>query len=172
MDITIILIEKFFWSGVAAIGFGILFNIPPRTIFTVGILGAFAGLIKFSLLASGLNVMLASLAAATFVGLISVPLSHSVHTPPFVFSIPAIIPMIPGYFGYKMMLGLFNLTIADPSAADTAQIASVFNYGLKMIFVLFSLTIGVSMPMLILRKQTVKNIKIKNKKRNGSKDKI
>ncbi|NLT51261.1 MAG: threonine/serine exporter [Ignavibacteria bacterium] len=159
------LAERFIWSGIAAAGFGILFNVPSRSLFSAGLLGAFAGLIKFPMIMSGVNIILASLAAATFVGFISVPLAHRVHTPPFVFSIPAIIPMIPGYFAYKMILGLFNLTVASSLSENADLMFSVFNNGLKMIFILFSISIGVSLPMLISRRQTVKNLSIKKLKK-------
>ena len=38
---------KSFWSGVAGIGFAILFNVPKRTLIAIFILGLLGGVIKF-----------------------------------------------------------------------------------------------------------------------------
>jgi len=153
------LLELAIWSGAAAVGFGVLFNIPKKAIFTVFILGFGAGLIKFILLKFDFNIISSSLIAAIFVGALSVPLSHKIHQPPVVFSIPAVIPMIPGFFAYKTILSIMKFTF---SAGDNARkielIEAIFSNGFTMIFILIGLTIGVSSPLLFLRKSTFKNI--------------
>ncbi len=39
-------VEKGFWFGIGAIGFGVLFNVPLRTLFPIYVLGAIGGLAK------------------------------------------------------------------------------------------------------------------------------
>ena len=89
IDIIISLLEVSLWSGIAAVGFGILFNVPRKAIVTVFFLGFGAGLIKFILLHFHLHVVLASFIAALFVGVLSMPLAHKIHQPPVVFSYPS-----------------------------------------------------------------------------------
>lgn len=147
------------WSGIAAIGFGILFNIPKKAILTVFLLGFCAGFIKFILLYYQIHIVLASFIAATFVGIISMPMSHKIHQPPVVFSIPAVIPMIPGYYAYETVLAIINFTFMETELAKKSELmAAIFTNGFTMFFILISLTIGVSFPMLMMRKHLVKNI--------------
>lgn len=153
------LIEVAIWSGIAAVGFAILFNIPKKAILTVFLLGLGAGLIKFILLDFHNNIILASLSAASFVGLVSMPLAHRIHLPPVVYSIPAVIPMIPGYFAYETVLSIMSfIFLEEDISKKTILMQAIFSNGFTMLFILISLTIGVSLPLLILRKSTVKKL--------------
>ncbi|TNJ42895.1 threonine/serine exporter family protein [Tamlana fucoidanivorans] len=160
IDLLLRLLEVSFWSGIAALGFGIIFNVPKKTIFTIFLLGSSAGLIKFFLLYFDCHVALSSLVAATFVGFISIPIAHKIHHPPVVFSIPAVIPMIPGYFAYETILSIMNFVFIETDEGKRLMlIDAIFANGFQMIYILLSLTIGVSLPMLILNKSSVKSLK-------------
>ena len=151
------ILETAVWSGIAAVGFGILFNIPRRSILTVFFLGFSAGFIKFLLINMQVNIVIASFFASLAVGILSIPLAHRIHQPPVVFSIPAVIPMIPGYFAYKTVLAMMNFTFMETEPAKRAElIDAIFSNGFTMFFILISLTLGVSFPLLLLRKTTVK----------------
>ncbi len=163
MVIEIIVLEKIFWSGVAAVGFGILFNIPKRIILPVFFLGGLAGFLKFTALANDTGIVLSSLVAASAVGFGSIPFAHKKHTSPFLLSIPSIIPMIPGYFGYKMLLGIMQLAIYNNPETDITTLMSVIHNGLNMMFILLSLSIGVSLPWLIFREKGLRKIKLAGK---------
>jgi len=158
----ILILSKAFWCGWGALGFGILFNVPPRTLFSIWIGGAIAGLIKFSLLQLTAGVVLASFGGALAVGITSIPIAHFRHAPPMIFSIPAVIPLIPGVFAYRTMLGLMKLT--GNIGADYNQIMlETVNNGTKTIFILMSLAMGVAVPMHLMRKESVKNIRLHKK---------
>ncbi|MGB5417321.1 threonine/serine exporter family protein [Algibacter sp.] len=159
LETIIKLLEVAIWSGIAALGFGLLFNIPRKTMITVFVLGFAAGLIKFTLLNFGFNIVLATLIAVIFVGVVSMPLAHKIHHPPVVFCIPPVIPMIPGYFAYKTVLSVMNfIFIEEDVEKRLALIDSIFSNGFTMFFILISITLGISLPMLILRKNTVKKL--------------
>ena len=154
------ILEKGFWAGFAALGFAILFNVPQRTLLVIWAMGAFGGLLKFLLLGLEVNIVLASLAGASLIGVLSVYAAHNKHSPPLVFSIPSVIPMVPGAFAYRMMLGCMEL-VATSSNSDTylKTLAETTNNGLKAIFILIALSAGVAIPMLVTRKDTFKRIK-------------
>ena len=159
IEIILKLLEVSFWSGAAALGFGILFNIPKNSILTVFLLGASAGFIKFLLIHFNIHVVLSSFTAASFVGIIGVPLAHKIHQPPVVFSIPPVIPMIPGYFAYETVLSIMNFTFMVDSPEKRLQLVDViFTNGFTMVFVLLALTVGVALPMLLMKKNTVKKL--------------
>jgi uncharacterized membrane protein YjjB (DUF3815 family) len=154
------ILTKGFWSGIAAVGFAILFNVPRRTLFPIGALGAIGGLIKFGAIFFEIGIVFASFIGATLIGIISIKLAHMKKSPPLIFSIPAVIPMVPGAFAYRMMLGLIALISFEDADNYIQTLISTVNNGAKMIFILISLAIGVSMPMLITRKESIKKAKI------------
>jgi uncharacterized membrane protein YjjB (DUF3815 family) len=155
--------EKGIWFGLAAIGFAILFNVPVRTLRTIWFLGALGGITKLVLMQLGLSVVIGSFGGATLIGFLSIYAAHSKHSPPMVFAIPSVIPMVPGAFAYRMMLGLMNLA-GDRVGEDYGQMLSdTINNGLKATFILMSLAFGVALPMLITRKESAKNIRLKRR---------
>jgi uncharacterized membrane protein YjjB (DUF3815 family) len=156
----IALVEKGFWAGFAALGFAILFNVPQRTLLIIWGLGAVGGLSKFFLLGMDVNIALASLAGASLIGVLSVYASHNKQAPPLVFSIPSVIPMVPGAFAYRMMLGCMELAGKSvDSQTYMGALAETTNNGLKAFFILIAISAGVSIPMLVTRKDTFKRIK-------------
>jgi uncharacterized membrane protein YjjB (DUF3815 family) len=159
----LMILEKGIWFGTAAIGFGILFNVPSRTIFLIWVLAAIGGITKLILVKMGASVILASFAGATLIGILSIPFAHNRHTPPLVLSIPALIPMVPGVFAYRTMIGLIKLT-GDIHAADYSTILQdTVNNGIKTLMILAVLATGASIPMLVTRRTSAKEMKFKKK---------
>ncbi|MDP2337330.1 MAG: threonine/serine exporter family protein [Bacteroidota bacterium] len=159
------IITKSFWAGVAAIGFAVLFNVPRRVIFPIWTLGALGGLIKFSVMHFDIGIVFASFLGAAAIGVASIKMAHMRHSPPLVFSIPSVIPMVPGFFAYKMMLGLIALARIENTDDYVQTLIQTVNNGTKMMFILISLGTGVAIPMLLTRKESIKKSKFnKNKK--------
>jgi uncharacterized membrane protein YjjB (DUF3815 family) len=158
--------EKGIWFGFAALGFAVLFNVPPRTLVIIWILAALGGLTKLFMVHCGISVVLSSLGGSSLIGILSIQAAHNKHAPPLVFSIPAVIPMVPGVFAYKMMLGMIKLS--SDSGVDSAHILTdTVSNGLKAMFILMCLAVGVAIPMLITRKSSVKHIKIVRGKKSS-----
>jgi uncharacterized membrane protein YjjB (DUF3815 family) len=154
------IIEKALWSGFVGFGFAILFNVPLRLLAWIFVLSLVAGFVKFLSLASGIGIINSSLLASIVVGFSSIPISRYTHTSPFVISIPSIIGMIPGYFGYVTLLGIMKIALLKNSPDDLQTLLSIMHNGLNMIFVLGALSIGVSLPWLIFREKGLKRIKL------------
>jgi uncharacterized membrane protein YjjB (DUF3815 family) len=157
-------VEKGIWLGFAALGFGILFNVPQRTLLIIWFLGAFGGLCKSALLLTGANVVLASLCGAVLIGVLSVFAAKNKHAPPLVFAIPSVIPMVPGVFAYKMMLGLIKLAGNVPLENYSQILNETINNGLKVFFILMSLAVGVAFPTLVTGKSSTKDMRLFSRK--------
>ncbi len=153
------IITKSIAAGIAGVGFAILFNVPQRTLFPIGILGALGGLVKFTTMHFDVGIVFASFLAASIIGVVSIRMAHSKDSPPLVFYIPSVIPMVPGFFIYKMILGIMSLTSVINTDVYLQNLIATVNNGTKAIFILISLGIGVAVPMLILRKETIKKKK-------------
>lgn len=152
--------EKWIWLGFAAVGFAILFNVPKRTLWVIFLMGSLGGAAKLLTLSLGGGIILGSFAGALLVGFLSIGAAHFKHSPPFVFAIPAVIPMVPGAFAYRMMLGIIRLTEqVDPNSFNQLLDDTVTN-GLKAFFVLMALSLGVSAPMLLTRRESAKEMKV------------
>jgi len=157
------ILEKCIWFGFAALGFASLFNVPVRTLMIIWALGAVGGLVKVSMVHLGANVVIASLCGASLIGFLSIIAAHSKHSPHLVFCIPAVIPMVPGVFAYKMMIGLIHLTGSIDQACYPQILSETVNNALKTFFILLSLSVGVAIPMLVTRKSSSKLITLKRK---------
>jgi len=160
MNWQLIILFKSIWGGLAALGFAALFNVPIRSFFHIFLFGAIGILIKFTMLHYDTNIVLASLVGAIVIGYLSIPAAHYIHTPPPIFYIPAVIPMVPGIMAYRMILGLITLTGNTKSPTYYIVLADTINAGLKVLFIFISLSVGVIIPMLLLRKESVKDIKV------------
>jgi uncharacterized membrane protein YjjB (DUF3815 family) len=162
---ALIVLENGIWFGFAALGFAILFNVPQRSLFMIFVLAALGGLVKLLLFHMGANIVLSSFGGASLIGILSIPASHNKHAPPLVFAIPAVIPMVPGVFAYQMVLGLMQLS-GDSAGNDYLQILSeTVNNGLKVLFILMSLAVGVATPMLVTRKSSGKHITFRKRRK-------
>ncbi|MFV0565180.1 MAG: threonine/serine exporter family protein [Flavobacteriaceae bacterium] len=148
------------WSIPVSIGFAMLFNTPRRALWAVGLLGALGFGIKTLMLGTVLpdQVILASLAGASAVGILGSYFAHRVHTPPIVFTVPAVINMIPGKFGYEFIIGILKIVNDKGSSnIDFDYFMMVLNNGLKTAFILMSLAFGIIFPILIFNTKSVKN---------------
>ena len=156
-----IILAKAFWCGWAALGFSILFNAPDRALVPAWLGGFLAGLVKFSLLSADVGIITSSFAAALAIGIAGIPISHWRHVPPTIFTIPSVIPLVPGVFAYRAMLGMIKLAgpIDDgyPMIISEAVRSSVIT-----LFVVMAIAVGVVAPMMILGKDSVKKISLKN----------
>jgi len=162
MDI-LALLEKGIWLGCAALGFGMLFNVPKRALFPIFLIGALGGLMKFFMLEFEIGIVLAVLCGASLIGFLSVFAAHNFKCPPVTFSIPAVIPMIPGLFAYKSMIGVIKLTSEKDPTEYTKVFFEALNNGLTALFVLIVLATGVAVPLLVSRKATVKRLQANEK---------
>jgi uncharacterized membrane protein YjjB (DUF3815 family) len=152
-------LEKSVWCGFAGLGFGVLFNVPPRSLLIIWILAALGGLAKNLLVGTGVDLILASLAGATLIGVLSIYAAHRKHAPPLVFSIPALIPMVPGVFGFRTMLGLIKLSSSVDQEGYSLVLFQCINNGIRTALITLSLAVGASVPMLLTRKTSAKDLK-------------
>ena len=155
-----VLFESWIWLGAASVGFAILFNVPVRTIWVIFMLGALGGTLKLLTVELGGGIIIGSFFGAMLVGFLSIYAAHFRHAPPFVFAIPAVIPMVPGAFAYRMMLGVIKLTGEVNYETFTQLLDDTVTNGLKTFFVLMALALGVSAPMLLTRRESAKEIKV------------
>jgi uncharacterized membrane protein YjjB (DUF3815 family) len=119
-------------SLLSSIAWGMLFNVPVRTLLACGFAGV-TGWLVFSLLPlGGAEVILSTFAAATAVSLLSQLLSIFLRVPSTNFSVAGIIPLVPGSLAYKGMLAFVNGQNMEgiALATQTAMVAGAIAFGL------------------------------------------
>lgn len=141
----------------AALGFAVLFNVPPRTLVNVFLIAAAGCLCRLLFMEAHVNIILATFLGSCLIGLLSILGAHKNATPPFILSIPAVIPMVPGVFLYRLILGLVRIAEYNSGNYPPQLLSDTVNYGMKSLFILGAIAMGVAFPMLISRKETAKN---------------
>ena len=159
-DVFLGLADRIFWSMWISIGFALLFNTPRRALWITGLLGGVGWGIKFILLGTVMpeQIVITSFLGACAVGLLAVYFAHRVHTPPIVFTIPAVINMIPGKFGYEFMMNIIKIvTVQTPEDETLDLLFKTFKLGLQTGFITMCLAFGVIAPMLLFNTYSVKD---------------
>jgi len=139
-------------AAIAAIGFAVISNPSRKAIFVSALLAAVGHALRFALIKSGLEISLATFVAATCIGLLSILFARIIHCPAEVFSFPSLLPMIPGLFAYRTILGLIRFMQNSDTIKSQEYLMNIFHNGLTTLFILLALVIGVSLPVLFFPK--------------------
>jgi uncharacterized membrane protein YjjB (DUF3815 family) len=134
-------------GGVAAAGFGVLFNIGFRTLPACFGAGALALAIRTIGTDSGFNLEISSFVAAFAVGLTAATLSLRAGIARSSLAVSGVIPMIPGSFATKAIVALIPLTMPDPNAQ---QVLDAMVYLIRVTLIFGALGAGVAIPFQIL----------------------
>ena len=144
------LLHQTLFGGLAAMGFGVLFNMGPRALWWCGISGALGLAVRTVGLRLGFSLEAASFVAAVAVGSLVQIFEERIGVSRNTLDVAGCIPMVPGGFAAKAILGLFALTQQAPEAADQTLILSVEN-GLRVMFTIGAMGTGLAMPSLLQR---------------------
>lgn len=147
MNLFLTVLENALVAAIPAVGFALLFNVPPRSLIFVALGGAFArGLRTFLIFGAGFKIEWATLLSVSLLSLIGVWLARRLRAHPKVFTVAAIIPMIPGVPAYTTLLAIAEINRGGftPELWQTA----VTN-GLQALFLVGALAVGLAMPGLL-----------------------
>ncbi len=155
-DLLFFVLRDAFWSAIAALGFAILFNVPRRSLPACALAGALGHGLRAAFIAVlGVPIEAATLLAATAVGFLGELFARKYRIPRLVFVVPGVIPMVPGVFAYRTMLGIFEVTgLADLSAVEGAEVLlQTAVYAIRTGLILTGLAFGIIAPNLLFRRQ-------------------
>lgn len=96
-------------ATLATLGFAMLFNVPPRML-RYCLVGATLGYaIRLILLQNGLNMAWSTLLASSVIGNLGIYWASRLHVHPKVFTVAAVIPMIPGVSMFRAMIAVVRI---------------------------------------------------------------
>ncbi|MCM3762570.1 threonine/serine exporter family protein [Alkalihalobacillus oceani] len=127
---------------IATVAFGVIFNVPKRVLWVGGAIGALAWFLYSTLPTLGITVVFATAVAALASATCSHVMAKLYRVPVTTFSIPGIIPLVPGSKAYFTMLafvdgdylnglqiGIETMLQAGAIAAGLVFALSVFSLG-------------------------------------------
>ncbi|BCV42017.1 MULTISPECIES: threonine/serine exporter family protein [Shewanella] len=147
MDTLLLLLNDAFFSAIPAMGFAMLFNVPRRYLLYCALAGAIGHSSRTLMLQFGLPIEWATFAAAAIIGMVTIAFAKRHLAPPLLYAVAAIIPMIPGSYAYNTVIALVQLTAQSQLSTELWE--QVVTNGLKTVFILGALSVGLAMPSLL-----------------------
>jgi uncharacterized membrane protein YjjB (DUF3815 family) len=132
------LLREFALAAAATLGFGLLFNVPRRTLLACCLTGGAGRLVRLIAVSLGASPVTGSYFGALAVGLLGYGLARIFHTPRMVFTVTGVIPMIPGRpaFGTLLELAAGHVDAGIYNAVDTVLIGGALAMGLTTVRVI------------------------------------
>ncbi|MCT7940938.1 threonine/serine exporter family protein [Shewanella holmiensis] len=141
------LLNDAFFSAIPALGFAILFNVPQRYLVYCALAGALGHSARTLLMHVNMPIEWATFAAAALVGVITIQFAKRHLAPPLMYAVAAIIPMVPGTYAFNTVIALIQLTAQNQVSPELS--AQVIVNGLKTVFILGALAVGLALPSLL-----------------------
>ncbi len=137
-------------GALAAAGFGVLFNVSIRMLPWCAASGAVALAVRTGCLDLGWNLEGASFAAALIVSIAGQLLRRHLDISHSALDVVGCIPMVPGSFAAKAILGFYMLTTSG-AAKDAQVLITAVQYSLRVAFTIGAIGTGLAIPALLLR---------------------
>ncbi|GAB6263773.1 threonine/serine exporter family protein [Photobacterium sp. R1] len=133
-------------AAIPAVGFAMVFNVPVRALKYCALAGAIGHGCRFVLMHQAMPIEWASFFAAMLVGMTGILWSRRLVAPPHVFTVAAVIPMVPGVYAFKTMIALVEI---NQQGYSQALWQSMVANGITAVFTIAALAIGLAMPGLM-----------------------
>ncbi|GAA4873414.1 threonine/serine exporter family protein [Ferrimonas pelagia] len=147
------LLEQGALAMIPAVGFALVFNVPAKALKYCAVAGGLGMMVRFSALQQGISIELASFMAASTVGFLGIYWSKRLLAHPKVFTVAAVIPMVPGVFAFKSMIALVEL---NQRGFSTELFTVLVDNLLKAFFITGGLALGLALPgLLFYRRKSV-----------------
>lgn len=145
---TLELLQDGFFAAIAAIGFGSISNVPMKAFAGCALLAAMGHATRFALMGcTSCSIIIASFIAALVIGLMSIPFARWWHSPAESLSFPALLPMIPGMYAYRMVEALLRC-MTDIPEPDFLHFLYLFCYnGMVCFAIIILMVVGVTLPL-------------------------
>lgn len=115
-------LKNFIYSFLSTIGFSILFSIPKDSIVKSGVVGAFGWVVYMIFLKIYSSAVVGTFFGALTVGILGEIMARHYKKPATIFTIPGIIPLVPGAGMYYTMFALIEKRFGDAASIGTETI--------------------------------------------------
>lgn len=147
ISLILTILNDAIFSAIPAVGFAMVFNVPRRFLPFCALAAAMGHGSRTFWLSLGLPIEWSTFFAAALVGMVTIGFAKRHLAPPLMYAVAAIIPMLPGTYAFNTVIALVQLT-AQPHVS-LELILTVTSNGLKTVFILGALSVGLAMPSLL-----------------------
>ena len=144
-NIWAMLLKNMALAAVPAVGFALVFNVPVGALGYCAAGGAIGRGGRFLLLTAGLPIELATFVAAAVVSLLGVYIAQRLRAHPKVFTVAAMIPMIPGVAFFTTLSAVVEIQ----NGFTPELLATAVTSGLRTTFIVAALAVGLAVPGLL-----------------------
>jgi len=140
-------------AALAAVGFAILFRTPLRVIAyssLCGALGVGARTLWISEFDPQMQIATATFLAAAIVGFTAELLSRRLRVPPSLFSVPGVIPMVPGGIMFHAIVVWLKIATTKPGDFSPELLGQALSLTGTSFLCLCALVLGIAAPALLL----------------------
>jgi len=134
-------------AAVPAVGFGMAFNVPVRILGWCALGGALGRGLRYLLVTAGMPMAWATLLAAAAVSWLGVWAAQRLHAHPKVFTVAAVIPMIPGVPIFTALLALSQI---QRRGLTDELLSTALTSGLNASYIVGALAVGLAVPGLFV----------------------
>ena len=147
MSLFLGFLETAVLSAVPAVGFGMAFNVPLRILGFCAAFGALGRGLRYLLVEAGLPIAWSTLLAAAAVSFLGVLVAQRLRAHPKVFTVAAVIPMVPGVPMYTALLALSQI---QRLGVTYELMATALTAALDASFIVAALAVGLAVPGLFV----------------------
>lgn len=152
MNIAFTLLQDMVLAAVPAVGFAMVFNVPRPALKYCAIGGALGHASRLAMhKLGGLPIEWATLIAAFGVSMLGVYWAKRWRAHPKVFTVAAMIPMIPGVYAFTALLAVIEI---DRQGFTDELLTVAINNGLKAVFIVSALAVGLALPGLLFYRRS------------------
>jgi uncharacterized membrane protein YjjB (DUF3815 family) len=140
------LLQNMVLAAASAVGFALVFNVPRSALIYCAVGGAIGRGGRYLLVVAGVPLELGTFIAAAVVSLLGVYIAQRMRAHPKVFTVAAMIPMIPGVSFFTALLAVVEIQRhgLTPELLNTA-----ITSGLRATFIVAALAVGLAVPGLL-----------------------
>ncbi len=135
------------FSALAALGFALLFNVPPRVAWACVVCGVASHTTRTLCVALGLDIVGGTLVGALLVGFLAQGFSRYFRAPAVAFAFPGVVAMVPGAFAFRAVLGAMQ--IADGAATPGLTQATLV-LSIQVVGMIGAIALGIVAPAILL----------------------
>jgi uncharacterized membrane protein YjjB (DUF3815 family) len=146
MNIFNLLLQNMALAAVPAVGFALVFNVPRSALIYCAAGGAIGRGGRYLLITAGVPLELATFIAAAVVSLLGVYIAQRMRAHPKVFTVAAMIPMIPGVPFFTALIALVEI---QRRGLTPELLSTTITSGLRATFIVAALAVGLAVPGLL-----------------------
>jgi uncharacterized membrane protein YjjP (DUF1212 family) len=135
------------FSALAAIGFALLFSVPPRIAWACVVCGIASHTTRTFTVHMGYNIVGGTLIGACVVGFLAQVFGRYFRAPAVVFAFPGVVAMMPGAYAFRMGVGCLQII---HGGASSALFQATITLGIEVVLMVAAIAVGIAIPAAIL----------------------